>query len=62
MKRRRTRTRTRTQKRLPPGLAALARKGLVTLGMGNNPNAYPVLPRALRHHTAAELLAQERGQ
>jgi antitoxin (DNA-binding transcriptional repressor) of toxin-antitoxin stability system len=47
---------------VPPGLLALARRGLVTLGAPGNASLYPALPRARRRrHTAAELLDQERG-
>jgi antitoxin (DNA-binding transcriptional repressor) of toxin-antitoxin stability system len=47
---------------VPPGLLALARRGLVTLGAPGNASLYQALPRARRRrHTAAELLDQERG-
>lgn len=42
------------------GLVTLARRGVITLGMPNNPAAYPALPRLLRQ-LAARLLDQERG-
>jgi prevent-host-death family protein len=48
----------------PPGLAALARRGLVTVGSAPSDDAgiYRPLPRRRRaRHTAAELLEQERG-
>lgn len=46
---------------VPPGLAALARRGLLTLGTGAEASAYPPLPRRRRRHRAAELLDAERG-
>jgi len=47
---------------VPAGLAALARRGLVTLGSPGASAAYPALPRRRRgRHGAAELLDQERG-
>ena len=45
----------------PPGLVPLARKGLLTLGAGNDSRLYPVLPRLLREHRTAQLLDEERG-
>lgn len=50
------------EKGVPAALVALARKGQVTLGLPNDPNVYPKLPRILKRHTAAELLDQERGE
>jgi prevent-host-death family protein len=48
---------------IPPGLAALAKRGLATLATPGESDAYPALPRARRRKTtAAELLDQERGQ
>jgi antitoxin (DNA-binding transcriptional repressor) of toxin-antitoxin stability system len=47
---------------VPPGLAELARQGLVTLGGPNDPSLYPRMPRFLKRFTAAELLDQERGE
>jgi prevent-host-death family protein len=47
---------------LPAGLVALARRGLVTLGVPGDDAAYPPLPRARRRkRTAAQLLDEERG-
>lgn len=47
---------------LPPGLVALARKGLVTLGSRSGPGLYEALPRRQqRAHSAAQLLDEERG-
>ena len=45
----------------PPSLEALARRGRVTLGAGNDPSLYPKLPLALKRTTSAELLDEERG-
>jgi len=47
---------------VPPGLAALAKRGLVTLGAPSDAKLYPVLPRARRRrYRAAQLLDEERG-
>lgn len=46
---------------LPPGLQALVRRGLATLGRPNDPRAYRALRRALKPGRAAELLSEERG-
>jgi antitoxin (DNA-binding transcriptional repressor) of toxin-antitoxin stability system len=47
---------------VPPGLAALARRGLLTLGVRTTVSAYPPLPRRRRTtHRAAQLLDEERG-
>jgi antitoxin (DNA-binding transcriptional repressor) of toxin-antitoxin stability system len=48
---------------VPPGLVALARRGLVTLASPSQGDArvYPQLPRRERRYTAAELLNDERG-
>lgn len=45
----------------PPGLQALARRGLATLGQANDARVYRQLRRALRPGRAAALLAAERG-
>jgi antitoxin (DNA-binding transcriptional repressor) of toxin-antitoxin stability system len=46
-----------------PGLAALARRGLITLASRGDANVYPALPRRRRRrHRAAQLLDDERGQ
>lgn len=45
----------------PPGLQALARRGLATLGQPNDGHAYRRLKRALKPGRAAALLAAERG-
>jgi antitoxin (DNA-binding transcriptional repressor) of toxin-antitoxin stability system len=48
---------------VPPGLAALARRGLVTLGAPDSAKRYPALPRPRRRrHRAAQLLDEERGE
>lgn len=47
---------------VPPGLVALARRGLVTLGSQGDLNLYPPLPRRNRRYRAAELLDDERGE
>jgi prevent-host-death family protein len=47
---------------VPPGLVALAKRGLATLGAPEQGNLYPALPRTRRRkRTAAELLDEERG-
>ncbi len=46
---------------VPSGLAALARKGQLTLGASNNAEVYPKLPRLLKRRQATELLNEERG-
>jgi antitoxin (DNA-binding transcriptional repressor) of toxin-antitoxin stability system len=47
---------------LPPGLSALARQGLVTLGVSGDENVYPSLPRTRRSkRSVAQLLDEERG-
>ena len=50
-----------TDAAVPPGLLALARRGLVTLGTPSDAKLYPALPRARRRHRAAQLLDEERG-
>jgi prevent-host-death family protein len=47
---------------VPPGLRALAKRGLATLGAPGDAGLYPALPRARRRKgTAAQLLEEERG-
>ena len=47
---------------VPAGLVALARRGLVTLGVPGDSSAYPPLPRTRRRRrTAAQLLDEARG-
>ena len=45
---------------VPPAVADLARKGLLTLGSPSTAGMYPRLSRVLRHSSSAELLEQER--
>ena len=47
----------------PPGLLALAKRSLLTLGAPNEPNLYPALPlkRRKRRRSSAQLLDDERG-
>ena len=47
---------------IPSALVALAREGKVTLGLPNDPSAYPKMPRLLKKISSAELLDQERGE
>ena len=47
---------------VPAGLAALARRGLATLGSSQRKPSYPALPRRPGRHTAAALLDAERGE
>jgi antitoxin (DNA-binding transcriptional repressor) of toxin-antitoxin stability system len=44
----------------PPGLAALARRGLLTLGQPNSSGLYAPVPPLMAHGSAADLLAEER--
>lgn len=47
---------------VPPGLLALAKRGLATLGAHGEATLYPALPRTRRRkRTAAQLLDEERG-
>jgi antitoxin (DNA-binding transcriptional repressor) of toxin-antitoxin stability system len=47
---------------VPPGLLALARRGLLTLGSPGDAGVYVPLPRVRRgKRSAAELLDEERG-
>src|SRR5215472_1580845 len=48
---------------VPPGLVALARRGLVTLASPAQGDAqlYPQLPRRKRRYSAVDLLNDERG-
>ncbi len=47
---------------VPPGLLALAKRELATLGSPGDANLYPALPRSRRRkRTAAQLLDDERG-
>lgn len=47
--------------KIPPGLAALAREGLLTLGGPNNPHVYPALTPLLKTMTVKDLLDADRG-
>lgn len=47
---------------VPPGLTALARRGLVTLGSQGDAKLYPPLPRRRRRYRSAQLLDEERGE
>lgn len=54
--------RTAIDTSVPAGLVALARRGIVTLGVPSDPGVYPLLPRTRRRRrTAAQLLDEERG-
>ncbi len=44
------------------GLEELARKGLVTLGAPNDPEAYPAMPSILSPGEISRLLDEERGE
>lgn len=47
---------------VPPGLLALAKRGLATLGTSGDSSHYPALPRTRRRkRSAAQLLDEERG-
>lgn len=50
-----------TDASVPPGLLALAKRGLVTVGAAGDAHLYPALPRRRGRHRAAELLDEERG-
>jgi antitoxin (DNA-binding transcriptional repressor) of toxin-antitoxin stability system len=43
-----------------PGLAALARRGILVLGKANSPDLYAPLPPIMVTGSTAELLAEER--
>jgi antitoxin (DNA-binding transcriptional repressor) of toxin-antitoxin stability system len=52
----------RSDPSVPPGLAALARRGLATVGSGTHPDLYRSLPRKRRGTLSAiRLLDEERG-
>lgn len=53
--------RIRRGTKIPAGVAALAREGLLTLGDPNTPRAYPALPPVLKTMTVKDLLDAERG-
>ena len=50
-----------TDSSVPPGILALAKRGLATLGASGDAALYPAIPRTRRRHTAAQLLDEERG-
>ena len=50
-----------TDASVPPGLLALAKRGLATLGAPADAAPYPTIPRTRRRHTASQLLDEERG-
>ena len=52
-----------TDSAVPPGLLALARRGVATLGASaDGAQLYPALPRVHRRkHSVAQLLDEERG-
>src|SRR5580658_10223541 len=53
---------SRSDPSVPPGLAALARRGLATVGFGSSPDLYRPLPRKQRGTlTSTQLLDEERG-
>jgi antitoxin (DNA-binding transcriptional repressor) of toxin-antitoxin stability system len=53
---------SRSDPSVPAGLAALARRGLATVGSGSNSDLYRPLPRKRRGTlTSARLLDEERG-
>ena len=53
---------TRADADLPPGLLALARRGLITLGNPGDASLYPAVVRTPRlRRSAAQLLDDERG-
>ena len=45
---------------LHPGLASLARRGILSLGKANSPALYPPLPPLMATGSAAELQSKER--
>ena len=51
----------RTTARISPQLLELARRGVLTLGLPNDPALYPRMPRALKRGTSQQLLDAERG-
>lgn len=44
------------------GLAYLARRGLVTLGLPNDPRVYPRMPKLLKPGELQRLIDEERGE
>jgi antitoxin (DNA-binding transcriptional repressor) of toxin-antitoxin stability system len=50
-----------TDASVPPGLLALAKRGLITLGAPGDSGLYPALRRTRGRYRAAQLLDEERG-
>jgi prevent-host-death family protein len=50
-----------TDASVPPGLLALAKRGLATLGAPGDATVYPPMPPTPRRHSASQLLDEERG-
>jgi prevent-host-death family protein len=50
-----------TRPDIPPGLQALARRGLATIGAPNSTAVYKRFPRVLKPGRLAQLLDEERG-
>src|SRR3972149_3720077 len=48
--------------KIDPAVARLVDRGLLIPGAPNTPRVYPRLPRLLRSHTSAEVLAADRGR
>jgi antitoxin (DNA-binding transcriptional repressor) of toxin-antitoxin stability system len=46
----------------PPGILDLVRRGAASLGIKNDPDAYPQMPSVLPEGEAARLLEDERGE
>ena len=53
--------RSATDLTLPSGLAALAKRELITLGAPNDAAVYPAVPSLLPENRSAQLLEKERG-
>jgi prevent-host-death family protein len=53
--------RVENERRMPSGLASLARRGLLIPGTANDPAAYPRLRPVLKRAKSARLLDEERG-
>jgi antitoxin (DNA-binding transcriptional repressor) of toxin-antitoxin stability system len=45
-----------------PGIASLAKRDLLVSSAKNDPQVYPLLPRALKHCSSRRLLDEERGR
>ncbi len=46
---------------VPPGLLALSKRGLLTVGAPTSGEIYPAFRRTRRRHRAVDLLDEERG-